>query len=159
MTHFFWSPWFFCHSLTKISRNVLFFFLGASQSFRYFSLFLITSLYFFFSALTSLLRGEEDDEGNDDDEEQGDDGNEADLQGGPAGLLRRFRGVGLRHSRVSSFCCRLYQLTWGETAGEGLRRLVDWSIGDNSDHQLSMIYWANMPNFYCPCSFLIMGMC
>lgn len=85
----------------------------SDKDFR-FQIFLTFSNHFsvvFLSALTSLLRGEEDDKGNDDDEEQGDNGNEADLQGGPAGLLSRFGGVGLRHSRVSSFCCRLYQLT------------------------------------------------
>lgn len=59
------------------------------------------------SALTCLLCGKEDDERNDDDEKQGDNGNEADLQGGPAGLLSRFGGVGLCHSRVSSFGCQL----------------------------------------------------
>lgn len=55
--------------------------------------------------------GKKDDEGDDDDEEQGDDSYKADLQGGPAGLLSRLGGVGLCHSQVSSFSCRLYQLT------------------------------------------------
>lgn len=63
-------------------------------------------------ALTGLMCGEEDDEGNDDDEEQGDNGDKADLQGGPAGLFSRLGGVGLCHSQVSCFSCHLYQLTW-----------------------------------------------
>lgn len=49
------------------------------------------------------MHGEEDDEGDDDDEEQGDDRDEADLQGGPAGLLPQFGMSGLRHSGVLSF--------------------------------------------------------
>lgn len=83
--------------------------------FRCLCLFLINpSPLFSNSGLTSLLCGKQNDEGNDDDEEQGDDGNEPDLQGGPAGLLSRLGWVGLCHSQVSSFSCRLYQLTWGE---------------------------------------------
>lgn len=65
------------------------------------------------SPLTSLLCGKQDDEGNNDNEKQGDDSDEADLQGGPAGLLSRLGGIGLCHSQVSS-CYRLYQLTWVE---------------------------------------------
>lgn len=42
---------------------------------------------FTYEKLTTLLCGKEDDEGDDDDEEQGDNGNEADLQGAPAELL------------------------------------------------------------------------
>lgn len=55
------------------------------------------------AALTCLLRGKEDDECDDDDEEQGHDGDEADLQRGPARLLGRLGRGCLRHSRVSSF--------------------------------------------------------
>lgn len=55
------------------------------------------------AALTCLLCGEEDDESDDDDEKQGDNGDEADLQGGPAWLLGRLGRVRLRHSRISSF--------------------------------------------------------
>lgn len=55
------------------------------------------------AALTCLLCGEEDDESDDDDEKQGDNGDEADLQGGPAWLLGRLGRGCLRHSRVSSF--------------------------------------------------------
>lgn len=69
------------------------------------------SLLLFNPALTALLCGKEDNEGDNDDEEQGDDCDEADLQRGPARLLGRFGGVGLRHLQVSSFSCQLYQIT------------------------------------------------
>lgn len=61
--------------------------------------------------LTSLLGGKKDDEGNNDNEEQRDNGNKADFQRGPTGLLCRFWGIGLCHSQVSSFTSQLYQLT------------------------------------------------
>lgn len=83
-------------------------------SYSRFSIFLI---YLYQSSvvrsLTRLLCGKEDDEGNDDNEEQGDNSNEADLQGGPSELLSRLGGVSLCHSWHSFFNCRLYQLTYG----------------------------------------------
>lgn len=57
------------------------------------------------SALTGLMCGKKDDEGDNYDEKQGNNSNEADLQGGPAGLLSRLWRVGFRHSRVFSFSC------------------------------------------------------
>lgn len=49
------------------------------------------------------MDGEENNEGHDDDEEQGDDGDKADFQAGPAGLLTQFGMSGLRHFGVLSF--------------------------------------------------------
>lgn len=53
------------------------------------------------------MDGEEDNEGHDDDEEQGNDGDKADFQGGPAGLLTQFGISGVRHSGVLSFSAML----------------------------------------------------
>lgn len=57
--------------------------------------------------LTFLMDGEEGDEGDDDDEEQGDNRDEADFQGGPAGLLTQFGMSGLSHPEVLSFSLML----------------------------------------------------
>lgn len=57
--------------------------------------------------LTFLMDGEEDNEGHDDDEEQGHDCDEADFQGGPAGLLTQFGMSGLGHSGLLCFSLML----------------------------------------------------
>ena len=70
--------------------------------------------------LTGLLRGEQSDERHHDDEEQGDDGDQADLQRGPAGLLGRLGVMGvLRHLQISSVRRWLCQLTCHRSRGQG----------------------------------------
>ena len=80
--------------------------------------------------LTGLLRGEQHHERHHDDEEQGDDGDQADLQRGPAGLLGRLGVVGvLCHLQLSSVSRWLCQLTCRRRKGKEEKRRGKWGTG------------------------------